>query len=275
MNSLIERFIGGIFGAISAIFSKLWDLLTGNLWRLLTVSAIIFAAGISGSWLGAQMRDPLPNWWGWFGAALAGIAVFGGVTLILERNPIGWIIMAVGGIADIALSAAYFGDGHNLILAIVLGAYPTGIAILGGVVEATTAKLQAHKTETEERKKWEREQEEKDRDAERLRKEEAMRLRAQVRIEEIRAQALLSAELRELPPPTAENPRKSAEKSLTTEEFRELSAIRSAVSGPKFSTPEAIAVSSFGKTKVYSLLDAALASGNVRKVAQGQWEFTE
>lgn len=272
---MIEKVIGGLFGIITSVSGNLWDLFAGNLWRLLTVAAIIFAAGISGAWLGTEMRNPIPQWWGWYGAGIAGFAVFGGVKIILDGRRIGWVVLAVGGIADVALSAAYFGEGHHPLLALVLGSYPTAIAVLGGVVEASASKQHQAKTEEDELKKWEREQAEKDREAERKRKEEVIRLRAQVRIEEIRAAALTSTEVRELPPPGTEIPRKSAEKSLSDEEFRELSAIRSAVSGPKFTTPEAIAVSSFGKTKVYSLLDAALACGNVRKIAQGQWEFVE
>ena len=61
------------------------------LWLILIAGSIVFAAGISGTWLNAQMPEGLAHWrWGWLGATLAGLTVFGGVFLAQREQKIGW-----------------------------------------------------------------------------------------------------------------------------------------------------------------------------------------
>lgn len=176
--------------AVEALAAGTRRALAANMWRLLTVAAIVFSSGISGAALAGYMHAPLPAWWGWFGAALAGVAVYGGVTLVLDGERIGFLILAFGAAAEIALSAAYFGEGHTLLLALILGAYPSAVAILSGLVESRRARHAEAKAEREERRleaqrrrdedrRYEREQQRLDREAER----EAQRRRDELRLE--------------------------------------------------------------------------------------------
>lgn len=105
------------------------------MWKALTFLAIVFAGGISGTWLGEQMRAPLPWQWGWFGAILAGVAIFGGVNLAIRGDWLGWLIITATGAATVVMDIMYFWDGHQL-LALPLGLFPTALAVLGGMVEA-------------------------------------------------------------------------------------------------------------------------------------------
>lgn len=111
------------------------------LWRLVTVASIIFAAGVSGSWLGQQMTNPLPLWWGWLGAGILGLTTFGGVSLAVKGQKIGWAIVVVSGLASITFDYHYFGSDHTFFVSAVLGGFSTVLAVLSGTVEVTTESI--------------------------------------------------------------------------------------------------------------------------------------
>ena len=106
------------------------------LWPTLIVLAVVFATGISGTWLSGQLYGT-PFFWGYLGAVLMGGAVFGGIrTYVGGKRLRGAAIALAGGIAAIIVDVQYFRYAHELALAIPLGLYPTLIAVLAGVVEA-------------------------------------------------------------------------------------------------------------------------------------------
>lgn len=114
----------------------------GWTWRVLTILAIIFDAGIGGTWLGTQMELGLPHWWGLLGAILAGLAVYGGVELAVHGDRKGIFVALCGILPSIAFAHQYFdARGHGLLLAAILAGFPPGIAVLGGIV-AASAKAQ-------------------------------------------------------------------------------------------------------------------------------------
>jgi hypothetical protein len=156
-----------------------------NLWRSLTIAALIFAAGISGSWLNAQF-DPLLRslWWGWFGALIAGCAVFGGVVLVTQGARQGWLILLVGALADVTLSYQYFGATHDRNTALVLGLYPTLVAILGGVVEAVHQRrdVEVLWDEADREREWQAQLAREERDAQIKLELEKARIEARTRV---------------------------------------------------------------------------------------------
>lgn len=117
------------------------------LWLLLTICVTVFAGLISGSWLGIQTADTLGSnwgWWGWtigvFGATLAVIALFGGVSLGTNGDRVGWVVAAVSGCVTATMDISFFWPKHGL-LAVPLGLFPTLLAVLSGVVESRSALL--------------------------------------------------------------------------------------------------------------------------------------
>lgn len=114
-----------------------------TIFRLLTLAAIIFAAGISGAWLADQFTAPLPQAWGFFGALIIGVAIYGGVMLGTQGDRAGYVIAGLGAVAEVTFGFWYFAHGHDAFTALVLGIVPTGIAIVSGLVE-NTADNQAH-----------------------------------------------------------------------------------------------------------------------------------
>lgn len=158
------------------------------MWKALTFLAIIFAGGISGTWLGEQMRAPLPWQWGWFGAILAGVAIFGGVNLATRGDALGWLIITATGLATVVMDIMYFWDDHQW-LALPLGLFPTALAVLGGMVEARST---AH-AETQQRAASEadraRQQRIQDEDRAHQRHLEELQLKATLRAQLIAAQA--------------------------------------------------------------------------------------
>lgn len=110
----------------------------GWTWRVLTILAIIFDAGIGGTWLGTQMQLGLPHWWGLLGAILAGLAVYGGVELAVHGDRKGALVALCGILPSVAFAHQYFdARGHGLLLAGILAGFPPGIAVLGGIVAAS------------------------------------------------------------------------------------------------------------------------------------------
>lgn len=133
--------------------TQLWDTHanTRTLGRLLTVAAIIFAAGISGSWFNAQFEGNLQGLaWGWFGALTAGGAVFLGVLYFNQGKQLaGGAIVLVGALADMLMSFQYFSHAnHDIVTAAILGGFPSLLAILCGAAEATA--IQVDKEEKKE-----------------------------------------------------------------------------------------------------------------------------
>lgn len=114
------------------------NLPSGWAWRLLTILAILFDAGIGGTWLGTQMELGLPHWWGLLGAILAGLAVYGGVELAVHGDRKGIFVALCGILPSVAFAHQYFdARGHGLLLAAILAGFPPGIAVLGGIVAAS------------------------------------------------------------------------------------------------------------------------------------------
>lgn len=136
------------------------------LWPALIAGSIVFAAGISGTWLNQQMPSQLaPLAWGWFGAALVGLAVFGGVNLAQRGERIGWTVAAVGAAVDVAVNVVFFRQAHGWVLAAALGAFPMLISILAGIVEARAAVAQETSRSAEQQARLDFEQQQAARDA--------------------------------------------------------------------------------------------------------------
>ncbi len=106
------------------------------LWWLLVIGSIIFAAGISGTWLNAQFPASLSAaYWGWVGSFLAGLTVFGGVLLAQRGEKIGWVVAGVGASVDILIDVAFFAEIHGLGMATALGFFPMLVSCLAGIIE--------------------------------------------------------------------------------------------------------------------------------------------
>lgn len=156
-------------------------------WRLVVFASILFAAGISGSWLGQQMTAPLPSWWGWLGAGIAGIAQFGGVSLGVKGQRIGWAIVGVAGAAAIVFDYHYFGSQHSILVSGVLGTFPTVLAVLGGIVEATEEALLQTRVDLEYERQREREREARALESQRQEREAMAQREHEVRLAKIEA----------------------------------------------------------------------------------------
>jgi hypothetical protein len=153
---------------------KLPKLNERHLWHLLTVAAIVFAAGPSGAWLGQQFTAPLPYAWGWFGSILVGLTLLGGVNLAIRGDNWGKVI--VGGLSVVAVVCDwhYFAPlGHDAITAGTLAIFATFIAIMGGVVASRWDSRQEQRLSAQEseQRQWERQQAEKQADWERQQRE--------------------------------------------------------------------------------------------------------
>jgi len=134
------------------------------LWLTLIAGSIVFAAGISGTWLNAQMPEGLAHWrWGWLGATLAGLTVFGGVFLAQREQKIGWAVAATGALVDILIDVQFFLVSHDLVMSAALGIFPMLIAVLAGVVEGRNLAIDSsYNLSMEERQlNWELKQKEK------------------------------------------------------------------------------------------------------------------
>jgi hypothetical protein len=138
------------------------------LWPVLLIGSIVYAAGPNGAWMARQFTAPVPPAWGWFGAVLLGLAVFGGIKLAVAGQRIGLAIALVGGVCAIVIDSQYFASaGHGIVMAALLGLFPTLLAALAGVVEgvdATRAEAQAE-AEAQARLAWELREASKDRAA--------------------------------------------------------------------------------------------------------------
>lgn len=122
------------------------------LWPALLVGSIIYAAGPNGAWMARQFTAPVPPWWGWFGAVLLGLAIFGGIKLATAGRAIGIAIALVGGIVAIAVDAQYFASaGHHPVMAALLGLFPTLLAVLAGIVEGIDVTAQETTAEADAR----------------------------------------------------------------------------------------------------------------------------
>lgn len=155
--------------------AQLWDqhANTRTLGRILTICAVVFAAGISGSWLNAQFEGNLQGLaWGWFGALIAGGAVFLGVLYSTQGERVkGGAIVLVGAAADMLMSYQYFAHAkHDALTALVLGLFPSLLAILCGVAEATAIKVERKQQQEDVTLAFTLEQDALDRQAERERK---------------------------------------------------------------------------------------------------------
>jgi hypothetical protein len=178
--------------------SRLWDRHgnTRTLGRLLTVAAIVFAAGISGSWFNAQFEGNLQGLaWGWFGALTAGGAVFLGVLYYNQgKRWEGGSIVVVGALADMLMSFQYFSHAkHDIITAAILGIFPSLLAILCGAAEATAVKVEKEQKKEDLSLAFGLQQDALDREAERQRKliAETNRLKLDIARTEARTQSRL------------------------------------------------------------------------------------
>lgn len=168
-----------------------------TLWRVLTVAAIIFAAGPSGAWLGEQFYGPIPGGWGWLGTVLIGLTVYGGVTLATRRERWGLLVILVGGAAAITFDRRYFDrGGHDPFTIWMLALFPTAIAVLAGMVEAQTRTVAVRvETARAEREAERREQAQREREEREYRhqlQEAELARQERIRLAEIDAQARLA-----------------------------------------------------------------------------------
>lgn len=231
----------------------------GGFWRCVAIAAIIFESGISGSWLAAQMRDPLPYWWGFFGAVIQGLATFGGVNLAQRGRRIGWLVIAVSGGAGVVFSYVFFGEVHSWFVAGVLGIYPTGVAVLGGVVESSQQDLSKRDALEAEEREFKRQ---------RLLKQDE--LRTQIKLEEVRTK------IHEFPAPSVnvhvQNNSSVNVRELTSDEKAALDIISKAL-GDTFTSAQAEEVSPLGRTKTYEVLKLSQEHGILVKEERGKWRF--
>lgn len=137
------------------------------LWPILLIGSIIYAAGPNGAWMARQFSAPMPAGWGWFGAVLLGLAIFGGIKLAAgPQRRLGVSIAAVGGLVAVVIDTQYFtAAGHGSLLALALGAFPTLLAVLAGIVEASAVTVAEERANVEAaaRLAWELREASKDR----------------------------------------------------------------------------------------------------------------
>lgn len=162
-----------------------------NAWRGLALMAIIGEAGISGSFLAGQMKSPLPYQYGFYLALVQGLATFGGVDIAQKGNRKGWAVVAISGTAGVVFSFMFFGGMHDIVIGTIMGIFPTGVAIMAGLIDSS--QQQAYRKEQEEKddKEFERQR---IRDADRAKQEreaERDRLRVQFKLEELRTKQLM------------------------------------------------------------------------------------
>lgn len=277
--------------ALTQTLKGLWARFIGafTLWRLLTLSSIIFAAGISGTWFNDQFKDDLQKQrWGWFGAVIAGVAIFGGVMLAVDsleplsikrndketdeewekrRNQaelirrielgIGIGLMLIGAIADCAMSANYFADGHDPLTAIILGFYPSLLSIMGGVIEGVRG-IRA--------RNMKRVQEERDVEVSIMREVELAKIQARKEIAIAKLNPPSSANVREQSPSSVNN------RALTLEDMDALRIIRQRF-GESFTSAQAEEASPFQRTKTHELLSLAADAGKLEKEGRGKWRW--
>lgn len=180
---------------MSKLIHRLETVALAILWPALLLASVIYGAGITGAWLSQQMREPLPPAWGWLGAGILSLTVFGGVALGTRRRWDGWLIAVVAGLATIVMDCLYFSDGGHGLLSIPLGAFQTFVALLSGYIFAQSVTLQQQteaQAEAEARAKLEREEQERRdaarreqerRDAERQREHDHQRELERIKLE--------------------------------------------------------------------------------------------
>jgi len=159
--------------------------------RITAILAIVFSSGISGAWLGRQMTEPLPFAWGWFGAAIMAVSMFGGVALVSRGIRSGWIAVTLTVMAEVVYDYHYF-SGHDFLTHVILAATPMGIALAAGWVEGSWEAVEEARRREEERERAEREAE---LERERMRmkhRRELARIRAEVRALQAQPQILMT-----------------------------------------------------------------------------------
>lgn len=166
----------------------------GGFWRLLAFGAIIGEAAISGSFLSEQMKNPLPYWWGFYLATIQGLATFGGVNVTQRGSPKakrkGWVIVLIGGGAGMAFSFMFFGGIHDPVIGTIMGLFPTGVAVMAGLIESNQQDIVRAERLEEDDKEFERER---IRQADKFRQDRELerdRLRTQVKMEEVRIRSM-------------------------------------------------------------------------------------
>jgi len=152
-----------------------------TLFRRLPILTIAFASGISGAWWSGQFTQPLPSWWGWFGAALIGVALWSGVEIAVRGQTPGWAIALIAGGGDIIMARQYFAH-HPPALAWPLALVPTLLTLLTAY-QASLHEANARAAAAEQRQQIEAEQ----------RKARAAEQRHRQRLERIKLEAELAA----------------------------------------------------------------------------------
>lgn len=121
-----------------------------SFWTAVAAAAIVFGAGLGGTWLGAQMEPRMPWLWGVFGAIVAGLALFGAVGLVVEGRWQGWLVLTVVSGATITMDLQFFAStDHDVVTALLLGVFPTLLAVAAGVVEVNAQDAERKRTNAE------------------------------------------------------------------------------------------------------------------------------
>ena len=277
-----------------------WLRETFTVWRILTVACIVFAAGISGTWFNDQFSGDLQvQRWGWFGATIAGVAIFSGVMLAVDSlepvyvkreqgdsdeifqekldravliKKIGFMAgcgaVFVGVVADCVMSAAYFGAGHDLVIAIVLGFYPSVLSVIGGTIEGVRGISRRSEKRKDEENEVERD----------------IKLQIELAKIEARKQIAIQKQLLLTNGKSAEQSHSSVNvreqshssvnvRELTADEQSALADIRKQWGTSVFSSAQAEGSSPLGRTKTYEVLGRAEMAGSIEKVERGKWRF--
>jgi len=138
-------------------------------WRGLLMGAVVVAAGISGSFLSDQIASGWQVGLGWLLAAILALTAFGGVSLIMRDDRIGWLVLGLSVPFEIIFDFQYFNvDIYGKDVSIAVGLAPMAVAILSGIVEARRATSIEKRITAAEREKidWERRMAEKKNDQE-------------------------------------------------------------------------------------------------------------
>ena len=282
---------------IKALGKRITEVVT--LWRVLTASCIVFAAGISGTWFNDQFTNDLQmQRWGWFGATIAGIAIFGGVMLAIDSlEPLriermeseteeeyekkfsraaiikaigfwaGTAAVIIGVLADCVMSANYFKSGHDIITASVLGFYPSLLSVIGGVIEGVRGISSRNQKRVE------------DKETQKLKfshEIELAKINARLELEKERAR-LKSVNVHERQPAqlTIVHEQKNDAvniRELNHEETTIIQAVRERFP-LAFTSMQAEDVSPIGRTKTYAALKAAHEVGLIERESKGKWRF--